>query len=133
DCCRNRSGQSHLEQYTGPWYDAGAMEKTRPHHIDISSIPALVQLAEEVRTTNRPAVLHRGSEELAVLMPRRRRPPHLPTLADPDDIWASYDPERVKQGLIESAGAFKDLDRDALLADLKEQGQQDSSGRPIDA
>ncbi len=57
--------------------------------------------------------------------------PALVKLADPDDIWAGYDPERVKQGLTASAGAFRDLDRDAFLADLKEQGQQDSSGRPI--
>jgi len=110
------------------------MAKEYAHHIDISDVPALVKLVEEVRSSNRPAVLHRGTEELAVLMPRRQRhTPHLPTLADPDDIWAGYDPERVKQALTESAGAFKGLDRDAFLADLKEQGQQDSSGRPLDA
>ena len=110
------------------------MAKEQPQHIDISNVPALVKLAEEVRTTNRPTVLHRGSEELAVLVPRRQRQTaHLPTLADPDDIWAGYDPERVKQGLAESAGAFKDLDRDAFLAELEEQGQQDTHGRPIDA
>src|SRR5215831_15869242 len=109
------------------------MAKEHLHHIDISDVPALVQLAEEVQAHNRPTVLQRGSEELAVVLPRRpRRTPHLPTLADPDDIWAGYDPEQVRQGLAESAGAFHDLDRDAFLADLKEQGQQESSGRPLD-
>jgi hypothetical protein len=97
-------------------------------------VPALVKLAEEVRTSNRPTVLHRGSEELAVLIPRHRRHTrHLPMLADPDDIWAGYDPARFKAALHASAGAFKDLDRDEFLADLGEQGQQDSSGRPLDA
>lgn len=76
----------------------------------------------------------RSSEELAVVLPRRPgRAPHLPTLADPDDSWAGYDPERVTQALAASAGAFKDLDRETFLADLKEQGQQDSSGRSLDA
>jgi hypothetical protein len=118
---------------SGPWYHAVIMAKEFPKRIDISDVPALVKLAEEVRTSNRPAVLLRGSEELALLTPRRKHStPHVPALADPDDIWADYDPEHVKQALVDSAGIFKDLDRDAFLADLKEQGQQDSSGRPID-
>jgi hypothetical protein len=109
------------------------MTKERRTHIDISDVPALLQLAEEVRSSNCPIVLHRGAEELAVLLPRRRRTAHVPALADPDDIWAGYNPERVQQALLESAGALKGLDRDTFLADLKEQGQQDSSGRPLDA
>lgn len=110
------------------------MEKEHFHHIDISDVPVLVQLAEEVRSRNRPTVLQRGDEELALVIPRRpHHSSHLPTLADPDDIWAGYDPERVRQGLAASAGAFTGLDRDGFLADIKEQGQQDSSGRPLDA
>lgn len=48
----------------------------------------------------------------------------------PGDIWAGYDPERVRQGLRRSAGAFAAIDRDQLLADLREQREQDSIGRP---
>ncbi len=110
------------------------MAKEHAHHIDISDVPAILKLAEEVRSSNRPTVLHRGSEELAIVIPRRQHQPlHLPVLADPDDIWAGYDLKRVQQALTASAGALKGIDRDEFLADLKEQGQQGSSGRPIDA
>ncbi len=37
--------------------------------IDISTIPELAQLAEEVRTTRQPRVLRRGNEDVAVLSP----------------------------------------------------------------
>ena len=111
---------------SGPWYHAVVMAKEFLNRIDISDVPALVKLAEEVRSSNRSAVLICGSEELAMLTPRRMHgAPHVPTLADPDDIWAGYDPEHVKQALVDSAGIFRDLDRDAFLVDLEEQGQQD--------
>jgi hypothetical protein len=52
--------------------------------------------------------------------------------AEPD-IWANYDPERVRQVLRETAGAWKDIDTEALKADIKAQRGQDSHGRPGDA
>lgn len=48
----------------------------------------------------------------------------------PQDIWANYDPQRVKQGLKSSAGALAGVDRDALIKDIHLQRQQDSHGRP---
>ncbi len=51
-------------------------------------------------------------------------------VSDPEKIWENYDPERVVRALRESAGAFRGIDRDQLLADLAEQRGQDSSGRP---
>ena len=47
-----------------------------------------------------------------------------------DYIWANYDPERVRQALRESAGAFASIDTEALKADIREQRGQDSHGRP---
>jgi hypothetical protein len=44
------------------------------------------------------------------------------------DIWADYDPEKVKQGLQRSAGALAGIDRDALQRDIQSQLQQDSDG-----
>ncbi len=38
-------------------------------HIDVSSIPELVKLAQEVRSTNEPAVLQQEREDLAMLTP----------------------------------------------------------------
>ena len=40
---------------------------------DISHVPELVRLAEQVRATGRPRLLRSGREELAVLMPVQRR------------------------------------------------------------
>jgi hypothetical protein len=42
--------------------------------LDVSDLPELARAAAEVRSTNRPRVLKRGDEELAILMPIRRRP-----------------------------------------------------------
>ena len=47
-----------------------------------------------------------------------------------ENIWKNYDPQKVKEGLKKSAGAFQGVDRDALLRDIHEQRQQDSHGRP---
>ncbi|HEU0022292.1 MAG TPA: hypothetical protein VFR55_11560 [Dehalococcoidia bacterium] len=46
------------------------------------------------------------------------------------DIWANYDPRKVRQGLKNSAGALAGVDRDALIRDIHLQRQQDSHGRP---
>lgn len=35
------------------------------------------------------------------------------------DVWAGYDPERVREGLRQSAGAFKDIDVEAFRRDLR--------------
>lgn len=40
-----------------------------PQRIDISSIPELMKLVHEVRTTNEPAVLQQENEDLALLSP----------------------------------------------------------------
>ena len=48
----------------------------------------------------------------------------------PQDIWAHYDPEKVREGLRKSAGALKDVDIAALKQDIRDQREQDSNGRP---
>ncbi len=51
-------------------------------------------------------------------------------LANEHDVWAGYDPERVRDGLQRSAGALRGVNRDQLLTDLAEQREQDSRSRP---
>jgi hypothetical protein len=46
------------------------------------------------------------------------------------DIWANYDPEKVREGLRKSAGALKGVDIAALKRDIRDQRGQDSKGRP---
>src|SRR5207245_4587921 len=38
-------------------------------HLDISNVPELLRIAEEVRITHQPRILRRDSEDLAILMP----------------------------------------------------------------
>jgi hypothetical protein len=49
-----------------------------------------------------------------------------------EDIWANYDPERVLQVLEETAGSWRGIDTEALIAEIHEQRGQDSRGRPGD-
>ncbi len=53
-----------------------------------------------------------------------------PVVADERDIWAGYDPERLRRVLRTSAGALRGVDSDRLKRDLAEQRAQDSTGRP---
>jgi hypothetical protein len=46
------------------------------------------------------------------------------------DIWATYDPEKVGEGLRKSTGALQGVDTEALKRDIHDQRKQDSYGRP---
>ena len=58
--------------------------------VDISNIPELVRIAQEVRDSREPKLLQRDNEELAILMPMppsvKRRPKGRPTTAN-DPLW----------------------------------------------
>jgi hypothetical protein len=41
------------------------------------------------------------------------------------DIWANYDPEKVRQGLQKSAGALKGVDHEALKKDIHRLRQEE--------
>ena len=49
---------------------------------------------------------------------------------DAHDIWADYNPEKVRQALLQSAGALADIDRESLLSDLHAAREQNTPGRP---
>jgi hypothetical protein len=48
------------------------------------------------------------------------------------DIWANYDPEKVREGLRKSASALQGVDIAALKRDIRDQRGQDSHGRPTE-
>lgn len=50
--------------------------------------------------------------------------------ASPDDLFAGIDRERAAAVWRASFGVWKDMDTEALKAELKEQRRQDSIGRP---
>ncbi len=80
-------------------------------YIDISNVPDLLRLVEEVRTTRRPHVLRKNSEDMAVLMPvtpARHKIKRTRTKADYEAFRAT-------------AGGWKGLvDMDKLVADIYE-------------
>ena len=49
---------------------------------------------------------------------------------DAHDHWADYSPEKVRQALLQSAGALADIDRESLLSDIHAAREQNSPGRP---
>jgi hypothetical protein len=79
--------------------------------IDISHVPDLLRLAEEVAISGKPRVLRRDSEDVAILMPLRptirRRSPRKKTAADHEAFLAS-------------AGSWADVDTDKLLENIYE-------------
>jgi hypothetical protein len=83
-------------------------------------------------------VLHKGRvyrvevEDEPQQAPIAAAPPPRVRLADPDAIWKDYDPEKVLHAMHEAAGLFAGVDREQLLRDLREQREQDSTGRPAD-
>ena len=81
------------------------------NYIDISGVPDLLRIAEEVRTTRKPHTLRRYSEDMAVLIPVT------PTShkAKRSKTKADYDTFRA------AAGGWKGLvDTDKLIADIYE-------------
>jgi len=46
------------------------------------------------------------------------------TPSSQEDIWADYNPERVKAGLRQSAGALAGVDTTQLLADIHQSREQ---------
>jgi hypothetical protein len=74
--------------------------------VDISNIPDLLRIVEEMVASNEPRVLRRQNEDVAILMPaRKRRTRHVGTQAD-------YEAFRS------AAGGWKDVDTDKLIADI---------------
>jgi len=95
--------------------------------IDISNLPDLLHIAEEVQATKTPRLLKRESEPVVMLIPVgaavKRSHPHKRT------IWTHYDPQRVKAALKHSAGALQGVNKEELLRDVASQRSQESTGR----
>jgi hypothetical protein len=92
-------------------------------HLDISNVPELLRIAEEVRITHQPRILRRDSEDLAILMPvtpsSQRRVKRELTESD-------------YQAFLSAAGSWSGLvDSDKLIEDIYESRRL-SSKPPIE-
>jgi hypothetical protein len=88
--------------------------------IDIGDDPALLRIVEEVRAGNKPRVLRKDGEDLAMVVPlprRKKLPLKKPTAAD----LAAFR---------SAVGAWGDLDTDALIENTyraREEGTRPDS------
>jgi hypothetical protein len=103
---------------------------TNPSPIDITSIPELVHLVEEMRASKQPRLLKQDRESVALLMPLgatlTQQPP-----ATHEDVWADYNPEKVRAALAQSAGTLAGVNSKRLLTDIRNERSQENTHRPF--
>jgi len=92
--------------------------------IDISNVPDLLRLAEEVAASGEPRVLRRASEDLAVVMPVKKRVP-----ARRRKVRAKTEADDA--AFLASAGGWADEDVDTFIKENDEQRQR-SIRPPVD-
>ncbi len=83
--------------------------KRKLRRIDVSGVPELLSIAEDVHKTKEPRLLRRESEDLAIVMPVK---PALRTRARRVKTKADYEAFRS------AAGGWKDVDTDKLISDI---------------
>lgn len=89
--------------------------------VDISTVHNLEELAEDVRRTNRPHVLRRADEDIAIIVPVKKETKRsVPRKKSKADI-ASF---------LASAGGWKDVDTDRLKEDIYESRHLSTKPRP---
>ena len=101
---------------------------TDPTPLDITNIPELVHLVEEMRAKKQPRLLKQDRESVALLMPLgttlKQQPP-----AAKGDIWADYDAGKVRGALAQSAGTLAGVNKENLLTDIRNQRSQENTHR----
>jgi hypothetical protein len=101
---------------------------TDPTPIDITNIPELRNLVEEMRASKQPRILKQNRESVALLMPlgttRKQQSP-----ATQKDIWTDYDAGKVQAALSQSAGTLAGVNTESLLTDIRSQRTQESTHR----
>src|SRR5437868_6656190 len=88
-----------------------------PTPIDITTIPDLARIVEEVEATKKPRELRRDNKTVAVIAPAKK----LPAKKKREKTKADY--EAFKS----AAGSWKDIDAEKLIADIyrwREEGSR---------
>jgi hypothetical protein len=90
--------------------------------VDLSkgTVPDLAELAEEVRRTNRPAVIRRADEDIAVISPIRKAAGRRPTKAAPVSGIPHYTLEQVF-GSVPTPPHLQGKDIDEMIREAKEE------------
>jgi len=103
---------------------------TDPTPIDITNIPELRSLVEEMRASKQPRLLKQDRESVALLMPLgtnlKQQPP-----ATQEDIWTDYDAGKVRTAIAQSAGTLAGVNTKSLLTDIRNERSQENTHRPF--
>jgi hypothetical protein len=79
--------------------------------IDVSKLPELLRIAEEVGSTREPRILRRGKEDLAVVIPiarqarpsqRKRNAADIEAFKSAAGSWSDVDTDNLVKGIYES-------------------------------
>lgn len=89
---------------------------------------AVEDVAADVAADGVPRIVVRDGATLAVVVSKGDF--EAMNGAAKEDIWKDYDPEKVREALKASAGAFAGIDTEQLKRDLRDARGQDSTGRP---
>jgi hypothetical protein len=92
-----------------------------PIPIDITTMPDLARIVEEVEATKKPRELRRENKPVAVIMPAKKAP------AKKKGEKTKADYEAFKS----AAGSWKDVDTDSLIKNIYEQRRR-SNKPPIE-
>lgn len=88
-----------------------------PEELDISAMPELRRVAEEVAASGRPRLLTEDGRALAEITPTSRR-----------SVRRRASPAAQRRHFLAAAGSWADVDTDQLLADI--YASRDAPGRP---
>lgn len=91
-------------------------------HVELEPDTDLHELVEEVHSDGVPRLLERNGEALAVLAPTEN---YTPSTAEPKS-------RRNRDTILALAGAWKDLDGDALIEDLYKARNESPPSPPVD-
>lgn len=120
------------------------MPEKEPKKITVSSNSELATILADAEATGEPVLVDTGDTIYplyigAISKPGRKTQRDKPLLAPEqkeqaaEKTWDSYDPVKVREALRRSAGALAGVDHEALLADIYNQREQDTPGRPASA
>ena len=94
---------------------------TQPKTVKVLPDSELGLTLKAAQASGEPLIVDTGENSYTILV----------ALTEPaPDIFANYDPEAAIAGLRAARDALAGVDVDQLLRDLRDQREQDSSGRP---
>lgn len=89
--------------------------------VDISGMPDVERLVDEARRSQEPVLLHRGDEIVAEIVP----------VSSPSKRPMKKRTKEGRDAFLASAGSWKDIDTDQLIADIYES-RRISTKPPVD-